>query len=229
MSQTGKLQSISRVNVSDQVLAQMKNMLASGAWKPGDRIDGENELARQFGVSRVSVRSAIHQLVGMGVLTVRHGGGTYVSELVGAQLQGRLLPLLLLDGLQLREVLEFRRIIEVGCARMAARRATAEDIALLRECEQAIRQAADDVEAFARCDLNYHNALAVVAGNSLVVKTIAILQDIYSAAMVETIRIRGTQVGIFNHIAITDAIAAHDEALAERLMVEHIETIIQQL
>ena len=45
---------ISRESISDQVFGQMKELILEGEWKPGEKIPSENELAQQFGVSRVS-------------------------------------------------------------------------------------------------------------------------------------------------------------------------------
>ena len=50
------IEKVERVNVGDQVFEQMKRLILSGEWKSGERIPGENELVRLFGVSRVSVR-----------------------------------------------------------------------------------------------------------------------------------------------------------------------------
>ena len=61
------------------------------------------------------------------------------------------------------------------------------------------------------------------------IRTIALLQEIYSTAMTETIRIRGSNAGIFNHQLLTDAIEAHDSKLAEQLMTEHIQSVIEHL
>lgn len=99
------IEKVERVNVGDQVFEQMKRLILSGEWKSGERIPGENELVRLFGVSRVSVRAAIHQLVGMACWWVRHGEGTFVAaDPVGGRVQSLLLQQMLLSQAQLREV-----------------------------------------------------------------------------------------------------------------------------
>ena len=64
---------IKRKDISEEVLEQLKYNIISGAWPPGTKIPSELELAKLFNVSRVSIREAIHRLMGMGVLTVRKG------------------------------------------------------------------------------------------------------------------------------------------------------------
>lgn len=224
-----KIQKLEKVSVVDTVFEQMKQMILTETWKTGDKIAGENELAQQFGVSRVSIRDAIHRLIGMGVLVARHGDGTYVSDPVVGQMQSRLMQQLLLSKPQLIEVLQFRRMVEVGSVGLAAQAAGPEDIAQLRMLEEKMLKTENDVETFAELDLAYHNAIAVISGNSLMVKVTAVIQDIYKHAMEEAVLLRGIEAGRGNHRGITDAIAAHDTALAEERMREHIQAVIDLL
>ena len=62
------IQKISRDSISDQVFVQMKEQILEGEWKPGEKIPSENELARQFGVSRVTVRNALQKLSALELL-----------------------------------------------------------------------------------------------------------------------------------------------------------------
>lgn len=224
-----EIQKVAKIGVVDSVLEQMKRMLLTGAWKSGDRIAGENELAKQFGVSRLSVRDAIHRLIGMGVLTARHGDGTYVNEIASGVMQSRLMNALLLSNPDLAEVLGFRMMMEVGGVGLAAGRATAEEIAQLRALEAEMRAENLDVDAFAKCDLAYHNLIAVISGNNLLIRVMAMIQEVYAGAMRESVRLRGMEEGRRNHMAITDAIEAHDAALAQALMAAHIQAVIDRV
>ncbi len=223
------IKKIKKTNLSDEVFEQMKQLIASGRWMPGDRLPGENELTKEFGISRVSIRSAIHRLVGMGVLTVRHGGGTYVADIMNQQLQARFLPMMMLDKPQLREVLEFRMLVEVGSARLAAKHASADDIEQLRKYEEQLHEAAGEEDAFSKVDLAYHNTLAFISGNKVIMRITAIIQDFYKEAMKETISLRGFEPGLFNHTILTNAIEAHDEEEAARIMQGHIQSVIDQI
>jgi GntR family transcriptional regulator, transcriptional repressor for pyruvate dehydrogenase complex len=75
---------ITKLNIktlSDKIVDQIKECIISGEWKPGERIPSENDLTKQLNVSRISVRDAIQRLIGMGVLKVRVGEGTFVTDL----------------------------------------------------------------------------------------------------------------------------------------------------
>ena len=124
---------IKQKRVSDEVLEQIKDSIISGEWAPGTKIPGEMDLAEMFGVSRVSIRQAIHRLVGMGVLTIRRGEGTFVSEVFPKDYFNTLLPVLMIEAPDMVEMLEFRAVIEIESARFAALRANDEDISRLEK------------------------------------------------------------------------------------------------
>lgn len=63
------------------VAKRLEQMLTEGHWGLFDRLPGERELARKFGINRGTLRSALHILVGKGILETRHGSGTFVRML----------------------------------------------------------------------------------------------------------------------------------------------------
>ena len=115
------LKPIEKESVRGQVFWQLRDHIFRRTWPPGSKIPSENELSRTMGVSRVSIREGIQHLVSLGILETRHGEGTFVRELSGGQVHFKaLLPLLVLDNIDILQVLEYRRIIEKGTAGLAA-------------------------------------------------------------------------------------------------------------
>jgi GntR family transcriptional regulator len=68
---------------SRQLAEKLRVQLRDGAWAPGDRLPSETEMARLFGVSRVTVRTSLKQLETTGLVEIRHGVGTFVSPTGG--------------------------------------------------------------------------------------------------------------------------------------------------
>ena len=122
------IQPINRQFVSEQVYEQLKHQLLTGEWKPGDKIPSENELAAAFGVSRVTVRHALQKLTALGLIETRVGEGAFVKEIKPGIYMNNMYPLVYLGKDSVVEVMEFRTIIEVGAAGMAAERITDKDI-----------------------------------------------------------------------------------------------------
>lgn len=75
---------IKAAKLSDVILEQLENMILEGSLAPGEKLPPERELAKQFEVSRPSLREAIQKLEARGLVTRRQGGGTYVKN----QLEG---------------------------------------------------------------------------------------------------------------------------------------------
>lgn len=147
----------------DQVIEQLQAEISSGTWPLGSRIPTEPELVELTGAGRNSVREAVQALVHAGLLERRQGSGTYVvgeSELAGAV--GRRMA-----SAPRRHVLEVRRTLEVGAARLAACRRTTEDAERLEELVRvrSEHRARGDVAAFIESDVELHLAIAQASGN----------------------------------------------------------------
>lgn len=215
--------------VSDEVLDQIKENIISGEWAPGAKIPGEIELTGLFGVSRVSIREAINRLVGMGILSIRRGEGTYVSEILPRDYMNALLPILMIDNASLAEMLEFRAIVEIESARLAALRATQQDIGRMQDILENMEKSKGDHKKFAAEDLNFHTALALATHNSVVMKVNAIMHDMLRTAMEEIVDHTGFDDGLYYHGRILDAIIAKNEKLSVETMREHINVTIQKV
>src|ERR1700690_2522513 len=116
-----------------QVVAHVRALIASGALHPGDRLPPERELARELKISRSSLRAGIGFLSAMGVLKSRHGAGTFVSSGPPALDSSSLNVLGVLHGFLPWQMFEARLVIEASVASLAAERATDEHIAELAE------------------------------------------------------------------------------------------------
>jgi len=212
------------VAVTDEAIEKLKEMIVSGALRPGDRLPREADLATSLGLSRSSLREAVRALSLVRILDVRQGDGTYVSSLAADTL---------LDALgfivefhhdaSVLELLEVRRILEPAAS---ARAATRIDDEALAELEQVLNRSTLDssVEDLVKNDLEFHRAIAVASGNTVLASLIENLSGPTQRARVW----RGiTQEGalartLAEHRAIFDAIRAHDPDLARTWATVHI-------
>ncbi len=220
---------IKKQSVSDEVFEQIKQQIISGQWIPGDKIPSELELAKMFEVSRVSIREAIHRLVGMGVLYVRRGEGTFVSEILPKDYFNTLLPILMVEGANLMEMLEFRLILEVETVKLACKRADDDDLSRLDEIVGNMKKYQGDNIKFAAEDLNFHISLAHAAHNSVIVKVNDIIHDMLKIAMEKVVKLTGFEKGIYYHERILEAVINRDEETAAELMREHIEVTMENI
>ena len=123
-------------NVTQLLIQRFQEMLREGVLTQGTRLPSERELAAHFNVARSSLRQALKVLEIMGVITQKVGDGSYLNTDTSAVLAVPMEFLFLLDDTSVEELTELRLLMEPGLARLAAQRATADDIALAAEVSQ---------------------------------------------------------------------------------------------
>jgi GntR family transcriptional repressor for pyruvate dehydrogenase complex len=230
MSDVNPIKRIKAESLRAQVYAQLKEQLTRGAWEPGEKLPPELELCRLFGVSRVTVRAAIQQLEILGLVEVRHGDGTFVKDFSAIDKVDAFHPFIQIKkNRDLITVLEYRKIIEKGTIGLAQEKISRDDIAFLEKTYRIMVNAADDMEAYTRADLDFHYRIAEITGNSIIVKVYALLNEILSAAMEDIVRLLGRNIGLTYHKKIIEALKKGDKPKSEALMEEHIEKTIKAL
>lgn len=156
--------------VSDVVASELEKRILEGSLKPGDRLPAERDLAVELGVSRPSLREAIHKLAAKGLLTTRHGGGNFVTDRLGAHFADPWQEMLQGHPLLHSDLLEFRQMLEGQAAALAAERATDADIERLDQAYAALEKvyASDDLAACIDSDVVFHQVISEAAHNALI-------------------------------------------------------------
>src|SRR5699024_4158432 len=176
------IKKVVKSSVSQQVFDQLREQILSGGWKPGDKRSSENELAAQFGVSRVTVRNALQRLSGLGLLETRFGEGSFIRGPAAGAALNQLVPMLYLGQETLRDILTVRRIVEGPICEIACRRATDREIAGLRQLLDQMEQAEGDLAAFARLDSAFHAMVARLTRSSMMQQIYQIIDDAMQSA-----------------------------------------------
>ena len=224
-SDVPSLRTARRSGLIDQVIDQLRSQITAGVWAIGARIPTEAELAQLTGTSRNTVREAVQSLVHAGLLERRQGSGTYVlasSELAGAV--GRRVA-----GAHAHDVLEVRRTLEVGAARLAARRRTDDDVLLMRDlmAQRNRSLAAGRVEEALTVDVALHRAISQAAHNP-------VLTDLYEnflSVLQESVRANYYRAGgmvATEHLELMEAIARGDEEAAAAEAACYLDDLLEQ-
>ncbi|MCE0768485.1 FCD domain-containing protein [Pseudonocardia kujensis] len=222
---------LERGPVVPQVEALLREQVGSGAWAPGQKVPSEAALAGELGVGRSSVREAIRLLSHDGLLEVRHGSGTFVAASAASGSPALSVAMgQLLRRARLLEVYEVRRSLEVEAARLAAQRAGVDDLSGLRVqlAERAAR--AHDPASFVASDLDFHEAIVALSGNSLLVELFAFARPVIESALVARIAHDGPLPDVDQaHDDLVAALERHDEAAAVAATVANLEQTMQRL
>lgn len=210
--------------VSDTIFEMLKQQIADGTWMPGEKLPSEKQLCEICGASRVSVRAAIQRLSSLGLVISRRGGGTYVCELSGAEHLNSAIPYFALTKPDRATMLEFRRIIEVEGAALAASRADSRQINALFDATRRM-SLSEKPEDIVRYDLEFHQLIMESSGNAILLKVFEILEETYIALLTENVSRMGS-VGASYHQMIAVAIESRDVELARLLMQKHLDNTL---
>ncbi|MDF7681702.1 pyruvate dehydrogenase complex transcriptional repressor PdhR [Enterobacteriaceae bacterium ESL0689] len=158
---------IHQPKLSDVIEQRLECLILEGTLRPGEKLLPERELAKQFDVSRPSLREAIQRLEVKGLLFRRQGGGTFVQNHLWQSFSDPLVTLLTDHPESQLDLLETRHALEGIAAYYAALRGTDEDKARIRELHHAIElaQQSGDSEAESEAVLRYQIAVTEAAHN----------------------------------------------------------------
>lgn len=213
------------------VLAWVEQKVLTGGLAVGDHLPAERELARTLDVSRAAVREAVRTLQAQGVVRSAVGagaaGGTTITA-VPSRALSRLLRLhVALANFPLSDVIEVRITLERLSARLAARNATDDQLAVAKAALDVMADPAVDRQSFNDADTAFHVALAAAAGNRLAEDLTVAIRESMRLPILDRFRhldswdevVQGLRR---DHEAIYAAVEAGATDAAERLVEAHI-------
>jgi len=227
MSSTCKieLEAIPRSRVYKAVAQQLQERILTKL-TPGDTLPSERELVQMLGVSRSSIREAVHSLELIGLLEARQGVGTVVRDPSADSPVNPVADVLLQKRKHIAELLDVREILEPPVARSAARHISPEQIAemeniLQRQEEKLLRN-----EPAVEEDSLFHYAIAAAADNSVVLKLIDVLMDLLRETRECSLQVEGRQEkSLAGHRRLLAALKQGDAAAAGDAMQLHLSEI----
>ena len=212
---------IEKKNLVDEVYRQMRTMIVSGSWREGEKLIGENQLAKQFDVSRVVIREALQRLRSENLVITRQGLGSFVSN--PSNYEGPAFHIDLTQELY-ADMLDFRRGVEFRAIQLAAERATDEDFDNLQRCLDAFACHEDDVVGFSIADYEFHLAVVKCSHNILLEKAYECNRDLIVSIFVEMNSVPKSQdFGVEMHTELTRAIRARQTKEVLRMYEQHAE------
>ncbi len=220
--------------VADRVVGELERIILDGALKPGERLPAERVLAAQLGVSRPSLREALKTLEVRGLVSIRQGGGTYVTRLLDNSFSQPLARLLSKHPENLPDLLEMRQTLESFAAYQAAVRATATDRQNLRERFAALEQVVGEPALDARKDAEFHLAIAEAAHNVVLLHFMRGLFDLLHASIRASLEriyaLPGARRAVQEqHAALYEAVMAGDPKAAHQASQGHLDYVRQAL
>lgn len=226
-----KYKKIKPKKIYEEVAEAIYEMIRSGQVKPGEKLDSVQQLAENFQVGRSAIREALTSLRAMGLVDMKQGEGTYVNEFETDQITFPLSTAILMNKEDIAQLLEVRKIIEIGTATAAAKKRTSEHLTMMEKALEEMKSAKGDETLGEEADLQFHFALAAAAQNPLLLSLMNHVSGLMGETMKETRRVwlfskQITVERLYDeHKAIYEAIKEQDEEKARKFMLIHLENV----
>lgn len=211
-----------RTRLYEQVAEQITGWIAENGLEPGDRLPAERELAARLGVSRATLSQALVALEVIGVVAVRHGDGTVVTQ----PRTRRIVEAIREHADRLPEIIDTRDALETKIAALAAGRRTDED---LRRIDEALDAMAADIDAGGRGvegDERFHGAVTTAAHSLLLARLMDEIGELIKETRIESLsQPDRPRTSLAGHRAIAEAIRAGDADAASDAMHAHVDLV----
>ena len=222
---SSSIKRIQRESVPSSIINLIIDLLISKKLKPGDQLPTELELTQQLGVGRNSVREAINTLSYLGVVNIKRGIGTFISESMQASVVNPLVLDLIFEQKTTKEIIELRLLIETAVAEMVIQKASDEDIQQLETANSRLQRAATArhprPQELRDLDIDFHETLLKLTDNRPLQKIGKVIYALFLASIEKTVE-QDPLRAVKNHQLIIDAVKKRDPALLRKHMRESL-------
>ena len=225
------LPNIKPPNLKTQVYDLILDFIVDGKYRDNDMLPPERILCEELGVSRTVVREAIKSLETRGILSVIHGKGIKVNPSSSHDIANAFMLYLRRENKEasMSDLMEVRYAVETEIARLAAKRASEEDLRRLRAILHEMDSVLGDVKKFVFMDIDFHLQLATISRNILFITIAEALVIPLRHSREETVSAEDNVLAQRQHTAICKSIELHDHELAYRQMSEHLKHVEEVL
>jgi len=224
------LDSLTKIKVQNPVeliISQIRDLINSGAVKPGEKLPPERKLAEHLGVSRGQVREAINKLQLYGIVKVQAQRGTTVTGIGIVALEGLIANILQLENPDFKSLVDTRILLEKEAARLAAIHRTADDLTELNEALMSFKKKLIEEGEAIEEDLLFHIKIAEASKNTVLKSLMMIIipDIVKSFIQYKVCNAITNQQTIKEHQKILTMISTQNAEGAVSAMAEHLSDI----
>ena len=212
---------------SDQINAKLKHAILDGHYKPGDKLPPEAEIARQYHVSKVSAREALREMESDGLIEKKRGifGGSFVTEPGSEKMVNVVINSYLFGGITMRDLAEFRRILEPELAKLAAQRRHGKDLALMEESIKKIRISIEKGSPDRNKAIDFHRLIADACHNPFISSLMEAVVNLFQQVLAKEPDLETAKKDVENIELFYQCIKAQDGEKAQTAMAQHFDTL----
>ncbi len=218
---------IRKERISDQIKNILKQGILDGHFKPGDKFPPEVEIARQYGVSKVSAREALREMETEGLIQKKRGifGGSFVAEPGSEKMVDVVSNSFLFGGVTVTDLAEFRQILEPGLAKLAAERRTDQDLAAMEQCIEDIQISIEKGEPDQTKALGFHLLIADACHNLFISSLMEALVNVFQQILAKRPDFETAKQDIQYNQLFYKYIKARDGKKVQKIMANHFDTL----
>jgi len=226
-----KITPIKRHSLPDEIIRQIQKIIINGNLKVGDKLPPERELAKRFQVGRTTIREALKALSFVKVI-IRTREGTVVNKNVPDYFSDSLNGKLIAKYIDLEDLIEARKLLEIKNVELAAQKATKEDINTLQKNLSDMKSfiAKNNVSKYIATNVKFHETIAEIAQNRVLYEIFIVVKNLLTESQEAIIKYPGIMNNsLKDHEKIYQAIKEGKICEAGKVMLAHLENIAHVL
>ena len=223
-----KKSAVRGTRVYHNIFEDLQQRIRQGNWLPGERMPSITQLAGELRASAGSIREALRALQSIGMVTIEHGSGVYVTGKrpateLSSHFQNVSKDLVI-------ALAETRWILEPELAALAAERATNEELAQIEGLTQQMEEAYRLGDNFAELDVRFHQQIACSARNPILCQTMQSISDLFLESRKTIILDPSAMLRALRyHALIADMLTQRNASQARLLMQGHMNSMLSEV
>ena len=207
----------------EQVADLMEQQILT-QYEDGYRFPSEQQLADQFNVSRTIVREALKLLKERGLIDSKTGSGAYVTKPDSHNISNVMHRIIRMDQIDYNDVFDLRIILETAAAIQAAKKATPDQLAEMKDCLDKMHDLSLDPKSRSSYDFAFHFMIAKASQNPLLAIVTEAVGDVCREIISKAVLVPGgIQDGITRHETIYQMLCKHDAESIPGAIEGHLE------
>lgn len=209
-----------------KVVREVISLISTGVYAQGRRLPAERKLCEKLGVSRGTLRQGLSDLESLGVIKIMPRSGAYVKKYSNKQLPPKVLPPNFKE-VNLADIINARKIIELPALEIACGKATKADIAALKVLIGKMERAIDDLPKFLQNDMEFHQAIVAMSKNLVLATAFESISEYLKYSQVYSSIHEGEEEKALDfHKKIFESIKNNDTKQGIRILGQHLNEIL---
>lgn len=227
-----EISAINRKKIYQSVIEQFIKLIKDGKLKIGDKLPAERQLSEMFNVSRASIREAFSAMEIIGLIDVRPGEGSFITDINIVPFINTIAPLFIRNENMKKELLEFRMLLELEAVKLAAEKSDGTKKESIEEILKLMDSSnkSNDANLGAEADIMFHKEIFRLTDNYILIKASECVAHILeSSVRFNRAKIledsKNSRVLLSQHKLIYKAIISGESSIAQERMKEHLEFV----